>query len=138
MIIKEIMNTDPQVVFPDAPVAEIAKKMKEHDCGCCLVAKDDRLVGVVTDRDIALRCVADEKDPTIATAEKVMSPSILYCTETDEAEEVARNMAVNKVRRLPVLNSEKRLVGVVSLGDIAVRAAPEVTGLALGDICRVV
>ena len=136
MQIKDIMSKDVEVVSPDTPLQEVAKKMQSRDCGCVVVVKDDRLVGMITDRDLALRCIADAHHPAETTAEKVMTAEILYCRDTDEADAVARNMAQNKVRRLPVLNAEKRLVGIVSLGDLASHTNHELCGEALGDICR--
>jgi CBS domain-containing protein len=135
MKIKDIMSTEVEIVTPEAPLHEVARKMLHRDCGCVIVAKNDRLVGMITDRDIALRCVAESQDPTETTAGRIMTPNILYCMETDDAEDVMHNMGTNKVRRLPVLNADKRLVGIVSLGDLATRANPETCGKALGDIC---
>ena len=134
--IKDIMSKDVEVVTPDATLHEIASKMQKRDCGCVIVVKDDRLVGMITDRDIAVRCIANAHDPVSTTAENVMSPEILYCRDTDNVDDVAKNMAQNKVRRLPVLNAEKRLVGIVSLGDIASHTNHELCGQALGEICR--
>ena len=136
MKIKDIMSKDVEVVSPEATLQEIASKMQKRDCGCVVVVKDDRLVGMITDRDIAVRCIANSHDPASTTAEKVMSPEILYCRETDEADAVAKNMGENKVRRLPVLNAEKRLVGIVSLGDLATHTNHELCGQTLGVICR--
>ena len=136
MKIKDIMSKDVEVVSPDARLHEIASKMQKRDCGCVIVVKDDRLVGMITDRDIAVRCIANAHDPASTTAEKVMSPEILYCMDTDDADDVAKNMGENKVRRLPVLNAEKRLVGIVSLGDLASHTNHELCGQTLGVICR--
>ena len=136
MKIKDIMSKDVEVVSPDARLHEIASKMQKRDCGCVIVVKDDRLVGMITDRDIAVRCIANAHDPASTTAEKIMSPEILYCMDTDDADDVAKNMGENKVRRLPVLNAEKRLVGIVSLGDLASNTNHELCGQTLGVICR--
>lgn len=136
MKINEVMSNVVETVATDASLQEIAKKMKESDCGCVVVVKDDRLVGMVTDRDIALRCIADNHDPVGMVAERIMTRDILYCRDTDDTDDVVRNMALNKVRRLPVLNAEKRLVGIVSLGDLASHTNHELCGQALGEICR--
>lgn len=112
--------------------------MQKSDCGSILVAKDDRLVGVITDRDLALRCVAESHHPAETTAEQVMTKEILYCRDADEMEDVVQNMAKNKVRRLPVLDKDKRLVGIVSLGDMAANSTDQhhlICGRALGYIC---
>jgi len=136
MKIKDVMSEDVEIVSPETSISEIAKKMAQRDCGCVIVAKNDRLVGVVTDRDIALRCVAKGQDPQKATAEQVMSPKILYCREQDDADAIVKNMGQNAVRRLPVVNADKRLVGIVSLGDLAASANAQLCGQTLGDICR--
>jgi CBS domain-containing protein len=136
MLIKDIMTKDVEVVSPDTPLTEVASRMQQRDCGAILVAENDRLVGMITDRDIAIRCVAELHDPKGTTAAKVMSPQILYCMETDEADVVARNMSENKVRRLPVLNADKRLVGIVTLGDLASHTNYKLCGETLGNICR--
>lgn len=136
MDIKDIMSTDVEVVTPDTLIHEIAQKMQQRDCGCVVVVENDRMVGMITDRDIALRCVANSHIPAETTAKDVMTPEILYCRDTDNADEVARDMGKNKVRRMPVLNAEKRLVGIVSLGDLASHSNHKLCGEALGDICR--
>ncbi len=138
MKIKDIMSKDVQVVAPDTLLHEVAKKMRQNDCGSILVAKDDRLLGVITDRDLALRCVAESHHPADTKAEQVMTAEILYCWEDDEMEDVALNMTKNKVRRLPVLNKDKRLVGIISLGDMASNSTDHhhfICGKALGFIC---
>jgi CBS domain-containing protein len=138
MKIKDIMSKDVIVVSPDTLLHEVAKKMQHRDCGSILVAKDDRLLGVITDRDLALRCVAESHHPAETTAEQVMTAEILYCLDTDELEAVALNMTKNKVRRMPVLDKDKRLVGIVSLGDLATNSTDEhhrICGKALGFIC---
>ena len=138
MEIKEIMSKDVEVVPPDMHLNKVAQKMEQRDCGCILVAEDDRLVGVITDRDLALRCVAESHPPGKIKAENVMSKRVLYCRDTDEIEAIALNMTKNKVRRLPVLNDKKRLVGIVSLGDIAAHSADYmICGKALGHICAI-
>ena len=138
MNIKEIMSKNVQIVAPETLLHEVAKKMQQNDCGSILVAKDDRLLGVITDRDLALRCVAESHHPAETTAEQVMTKEILYCLDTDAFEDVALNMTKNKVRRMPVLDKEKRLVGIVSLGDLASNSTDQhhlICGRALGFIC---
>jgi CBS domain-containing protein len=103
--------------------------------GALPVRDHDRLVGMITDRDITVRAIAQGKGPT-ATVGEVMSPEVLYCYEDQDIEEVLRNMADIKVRRLPVLNREKRLVGIVSLGDLAANCATGRSGEALSTISQ--
>lgn len=134
--IKDIMSKNVEIVVPGAFLTEVAQKMQKRDCGCVLVAKEDRIVGIITDRDLALRCIAKSHDPTGTTAEKVMSPEILYCQDTDDVDAVTRNMGENKVRRLAVLDSNKRLVGIVTLGDLASHTNYKLCGEVLGEICR--
>ena len=112
------------VVSPGTLFNEVARRMLQLECDCVLVAKDDRLLGIITDRDIALRCVAGEQITSEATAEQVMSPEILYCRDTDSANDVTKIMAENRVPRLAVLDANKRLVGIVTFGEICLRAAP--------------
>lgn len=134
--IKDIMSKDVEVVSPDTPLDEVARRMHRRDCGCVLVVKDDRIVGIVTDRDLALRCIAESHHPTEIMVEKVMTSDILYCRDTDEADAVTKNMGENKVRRLAVLDVDKRLVGIVTLGDLALHSNHKLCGEILGDICR--
>jgi CBS domain-containing protein len=119
MQISEIMSRDVVIVSPSDSIQKVAQKMAEIDSGIMLVGENDRLVGMVTDRDIVLRAVAKGKTPSKSTARDVMSPDIKYCYEDETIEDAARNMASLQVKRLPVLNREKRLVGIVSLGDLA-------------------
>lgn len=138
MQMKDIMSKNVEIVTPETLLTDVAKKMQKSDCGSVLVAKDDRLIGVITDRDLALRCVAESHHPAETTAEQVMTKEMLYCYDTDEMEDVALNMTKNKVRRLPVLDKDKRLVGIVSLGDMALHSTDEhylICGKALGHIC---
>ncbi len=120
MKVSEIYSQDVELAVPDMTVLEIARKMEERNCGSIPVRDDDRLIGMVTDRDIVIRCVAKGLDPSTTTAQQIMTPGILYCYDDEDAEDVANNMAEAKVRRLPVLNQDKRLVGIVSLGDLAI------------------
>ncbi len=136
MKIKDIMSPNPETAHPDALLKEIAQKMEKSDCGSVIIVKDDRLVGMITDRDIAIRCVAKAHDLATATAGDIMTAEILYCRDEDDADDVARNMGENKVRRLPVLNDEKRLVGIVSLGDLATHTNYHLCGEILGQICK--
>lgn len=138
MNITDIMSKNVEIVAPGTLLDEVARKMQASDCGSVLVGEDDRLVGVITDRDLALRCVAESHHPAETDAQQVMTKQILYCRDTDGLEDVALNMTVNKVRRLPVLDKDKRLVGIISLGDLAVHSTDKhhrICGKALGHIC---
>jgi len=134
MKIKERMSTDVRIATPDQTIREAAQAMAEVDSGVLPVGENDRLVGMITDRDIAVRGIAEGKGPETRVRD-VMTDHVDYCFEDQELEEVTKNMADIKVRRLPVLNRDKRLVGIISLGDIA-QAGGEKTDKALGEISR--
>jgi CBS domain-containing protein len=118
MNISECMSRDVKVVAPGQNIREAARLMADIDAGILPVAENERLVGMITDRDIAVRAVAIGKSPDCPVRE-VMSQEVLYCYEDQSVEEVARNMGEQQVRRLPVVNRQKRLVGIVSLGDLS-------------------
>lgn len=118
MKISEIMTRDVQTVHPGQTLREVANMMANIDSGAILVNSEDRLVGMITDRDIVIRAVAKGESCDIPIS-GVMSSDIRYCFDDQEVDEVARNMADIQMRRLPVVNRDKRLVGVVSLGNIA-------------------
>lgn len=138
MTIKEICTKDVEYVAPDTPLNEVARLMEKHDCGSILVGEGERLTGIITDRDIVLRCIAKEQDPAKMTAGQCQTPEVLYCYEDDEAEDVLQNMADNKVRRMVVLNNkkDKKLMGIVSFGDLSIACKnKEDSGEAMEDIC---
>ena len=118
MRVSEAMTRDVRVANPGQSIREVAKIMGEIDAGALPVGENDRLVGMITDRDIAIRAVGEGRSPNTAIRD-VMSQEVLYCYEDEDLDDVARNMSNVKVRRLPVLDRDKRLVGIVSLGDVA-------------------
>jgi len=120
MQINEIMTEDVSCVGPEATLQEAAQKMRDRDVGPLPICDNDRLIGMVTDRDIVVRAIADGHDPATTSVRSVMTEGIEYCFEDDDVEEAARLMKKSQVRRLAVLNHDKRLVGIVSLGDLAV------------------
>jgi CBS domain-containing protein len=122
MLVSELMTRDVRVAAPNDTLERAATMMGQVDAGAIPVGENDRLVGMITDRDIAVRAVAQGK-PAQTPVREVMSTQVKYCFEDDDIEDVARNMADIQVRRLPVLNRDKRLVGIVSLGDLAVEHA---------------
>jgi CBS domain-containing protein len=127
MRVSDAMTRDVRVCHPRQSICDAARLMAQLDCGALPVGEDDRLVGMITDRDIAVRAVAQHKSPDTPVRD-AMSPEVKYCFEDQHVEQVARNMSDLRVRRLPVLNREKRLVGILSLGDLAsaeLRAAAE-------------
>lgn len=118
MQVSQLMTPQVRVASPDQSIREAAQLMSELDTGVLPVGENDRLVGMITDRDIAIRAVAKGMDPETEIRE-VMTDDVKYCFEDDDIDEVAANMADEQIRRLIVLNRDKRLVGIVSLGDLA-------------------
>jgi CBS domain-containing protein len=128
MKVKDAMHKGVTWVSPDTPVPEIAKKMRELDIGAVPVGENDRLIGMVTDRDITCRGVANGKDCSKLKARDVMTSGIVYCSESEELDDALRIMEQKKIRRLPVINDKKRMVGILSVGDISHAASHELTG----------
>jgi CBS domain-containing protein len=136
MKVREAMTSDVRMVRPDQTIRDAAHLMAELDIGALPVEDNDRLVGMITDRDIAVRAIAEGRGPDTSVRE-VMSREIKYCYEDQSVEEVTQNMGELRVRRLPVLSREKRLVGILSLGDLAIdESAQDDAGEALGGISR--
>jgi CBS domain-containing protein len=127
------MSRDVQVASPKQSIRDAARIMAKIDAGVLPVGDNDRLVGVITDRDIAIRAVAEGKAPTTKVGD-VMSHEVLYCFEDQDLEDIAQNMAEMKVRRMPVVNRDKRLVGIISLGDLARREDASTTGHTVSEI----
>jgi CBS domain-containing protein len=121
MNVSDVMTREVQVASPEQSIRDAAQLMMKIDAGTVPVGKDQKLVGMLTDRDIAVRAVAKGLGPDTPVRE-IMSADVKYCFEDQSIEEVARNMADIQVRRLPVVNRDKRLVGILSLGDLAVRS----------------
>jgi CBS domain-containing protein len=120
MKVKEVMHKGVDWVSPDTPVTELAKLMREHDIGCIPIGEDDRLIGMVTDRDIICKGLADNNfDARRATARDVMTDGIHCCREDDDLAKAMHHMEKLQVRRLPVINKSKRMVGILSLGDVS-------------------
>jgi CBS domain-containing protein len=126
MKVKEVMHKGVDWVSPDTPLTEIAKLMRAHDVGCVPIGEDDKLVGMVTDRDIVCKGLADgEFDSRSAVARDVMSEGIHCCREDDDLAKAVHHMEQLKVRRLPVINKNKRMVGILSMGDVGTFASNE-------------
>src|SRR5688572_16538778 len=120
MIVRDIMTRDVEVIHPESVIKEAATKMKTLDVGSLPVCDNRRLLGVVTDRDIAIRAVAAGLDPQTTKVSAAMTPELIYCYEDEPVKEAAKLMERHQIRRLPILDREKQLVGIVSLGDLAV------------------
>jgi CBS domain-containing protein len=134
MKIRELMTPEVEVIRPDDTLHTAAQMMADLDTGALPVGENDRLVGMITDRDIAVRAVAKGSDPNKTAVRDVMSAHIRYCFEDEDTHEVGRKMGEWQIRRLPVVNRDKRLVGIVSLGDLAIGGAGEESKEALKEI----
>lgn len=119
MQVKEIMSTHPEFLPPSTLLPKLAEEMRKHDYGFIPIGENDRLIGIVTDRDLAVRGLTQGKDPKTLQAKDIMTKKVLYCFEDDDIEKAAKSMREQQVHRLIVLNKNKRLTGVLSLGDIA-------------------
>lgn len=136
MKVREVMTTDVYTCGPDDSIVQIAELMRDEDIGSVPVVEDDELVGMVTDRDIVVRALAETRTSTAATARTVMTANLLYCFDDQSVEEALDNMGAQQVRRLPVVDRDKRLVGMVSIGDLSAAAAPERAGESLSQISQ--
>jgi CBS domain-containing protein len=125
MQVAEIMTRHTEVVPSDFLLKDAALKMRQLDIGALPIRDGDRLVGMLTDRDITIRATAEGRDPANTQVRDVMTPQVVYCFEDQDASEVAKLMQEKQIRRLPIFNREKKLVGIVSLGDLAVHSGKE-------------
>jgi len=135
MQVYEIMTPTVRIADPNMTIRDAARCMRADNLGALPVGENDRLIGMVTDRDIVVRAVAEERSAGNTTVRQVMSQGICYCFENDDAEGAAQVMAKHQVRRLPVLNRDKRLVGVIALADLG-RSEDEAAQGALKDISQ--
>jgi CBS domain-containing protein len=120
MQLKEVMTPGVEVIAPDATIREAAEKMSHRDIGPLPVCEGDRLVGMLTDRDITVRAVAEGRNSVTTLVREVMTPDVVYGFDDQDVQDAARLMEQYQIRRLPVLNRSKQLVGMVALGDLAV------------------
>lgn len=128
MRVKDMMHRGAEYVAPDATLEQVTRKMRDHDVGAIPVCEGGKPIGIVTDRDVAIRAFANGKDISKLTAKDVMSKKVISCRDTEAAEDAVRIMEKNKVRRLPVLDEAQKLVGMVSLGDISHALSEDRTG----------
>jgi CBS domain-containing protein len=135
--LKDLMSRDVQVISPDGTIKEAAQQMRKGNFGMMPVGENDRMIGTISDRDIAIRAVAEGKDPSTKVRE-VMSEGIVWAYEEDSVDDAVKLMSDHQIRRLPIVNADnKRLVGIVALGDFAVVSTDiEVAGEALSEISK--
>jgi CBS domain-containing protein len=134
MKVEKMMHKGVEWVSPNTSIAALAKKMQQFDIGAIPVGENDRLIGMVTDRDIVIRGVANGKDPSKLTARDVMTKGVTYCRDNEEVDEAVRIMESKQIRRLPVINANKRMVGMISLGDMSHAASKKIAA----EVTRVV
>lgn len=134
MLVKEIMTKSVDFITPQTSLAEAAQIMRDDDVGSLPVAENDRLVGMLTDRDIIVRTIAEGKFN--ATAKDAMTKKVLYAFEDDSIEDLMTNFSKNQVHRMPVINHDKKLVGIVSLGDLSCKGSKQLAGEALCKISQ--
>jgi CBS domain-containing protein len=127
MKVKDVMHSGVTWVDPNTSIPQIAKKMRDQDIGAVPVGENDRLIGMVTDRDICCRGLADGGDASKLTARDVMSKPIVYCKADDDVTEAIHLMEKSKIRRLPVINENKRMIGMLSLGDVSQRVTDQLS-----------
>ncbi len=134
--LKDLMSRDVKIISPDATIQEAALQMRMGNFGMLPVAENDRMIGAVSDRDIAIRAVADGKNGSTSVRE-VMSTGVFWAYEDDTVEDAAKLMSENQIRRLPIVNADKRLVGIVALGDFAVVSSDiKTAGETLSEISK--
>ena len=119
MKVKDAMHKGVEWVAPSTPVADLARLMQKHDIGAIPIGENDKLIGMVTDRDIVCRGFANGKDVSKLTARDVMTPNVVWCHADEDLDDATRIMETKKIRRLPVIDKDKRMVGMLSLGDIS-------------------
>jgi len=128
MKVKDVMHEGVEWVEPNTSISNLAVMMKKEDIGAVPIGENDKLIGMVTDRDITVRAVANGDDMSKLTARDVMTSGIIYCRDNEELADALRIMENKRVRRLPVINEDKRMVGMLSIGDIADAASHELSG----------
>ena len=135
MKVSECMTRTVRIVDPAETLEDAARTMADIDAGFLPVGENDKLVGIITDRDIVIRAVGNGQSAD-AKIRDVMSPEVKYCYADDDVDDILNNMAVQQIRRLPVVDGDKRLVGVVSISDLATNGETARSGEALGEIAR--
>ena len=128
MKVKDVMHKGATCVEPNTSVKEIAKRMRDDDVGAIPVKANSHLVGMVTDRDLACRALANSGDPAKMTAQDVMSKDIVCCSPDDDIKVAIEVMEAKKIRRLPVTDSHKTMIGMLSLGDISHKVGKDQSG----------
>jgi CBS domain-containing protein len=127
MLVHDIMTAHAEWVAPTITLAEAARKMRDHKIACLPIGHNDRLVGMLTDRDLVCRALAAGADPNTVTAGEVMTKGITWCYEDESVDDILEIMETKQIHHLPVLNRRKRMVGIVTLSDLALRGPDELS-----------
>ena len=136
MLVKDAMTQGIRIAEPDEKLPHAAKKMRTQNIGALPVIENSELIGMVTDRDIAIRVVGENKAPAEVHVRDVMSEECFWCSENEDLEDAVRIMEQNQVRRLPVMNDNKEIVGMLSLEDVAIHAPASLTGEVLRAVAK--
>jgi CBS domain-containing protein len=128
MQVSQLITRNVETIAPDATVREAAQRMRSADIGSLPVCDGDRLLGMITDRDITVRAIADGLDPARTPVQDAMTPSVSYCFDDDDVRQAARIMEDKQIRRLPVLNHDRKLVGILAQADLARAGEDQLTG----------
>ena len=132
---KDLMSSNPEIISPETTLKQAAEKMKDQNIGFLPVGENDRLIGAITDRDIVIRGVAEGKEPSKALVRDILTDEIRYCMQSDSLDKVADMMSKLQIRRLAVLNDNKRIVGIISLGDVATKSKnTEISGKIIEEV----
>jgi CBS domain-containing protein len=134
--VRDVMTTRPRAVSPDAPLSQVAELMEAEDVGAIPVVEGDRLLGMITDRDIVVRAIAKGKDPKGMPAREIASQELVTVDPNQDLSDALQLMAQYQVRRIPVVDGDNRLVGVVSQADVAFEAKEKATGELVEEISR--
>ncbi|MDA8249878.1 MAG: CBS domain-containing protein [Rhodospirillales bacterium] len=125
MLVHEVMTPHAEWIAPSLTLAEAARKMRDHKIGCLPVGENDRLVGMLTDRDIVCRAVADGANPKTTRTADVMTKGVTWCFDDESVDDVAERMQAKQIHHIPVLNRQKRMIGILALSDLAMRGPQE-------------
>jgi CBS domain-containing protein len=125
MFVREAMTPHAEWISPDTSLVEVARRMRDHKIGCLPIGENDRLIGMITDRDLACRAVADGVDTKVTRARQVMTNGVAWCYDDEKIEEAVKQMAEKQIHHMPVLSRKKRMIGILSLSDLALRGPQE-------------
>jgi len=128
MLIREAMTSHAEWIAPDISLLEAARTMRDKNIGCLPIGEHDRLIGMITDRDLACRAVAEGADPRSTRARAVMTKGVTWCFDDESLDEAVQRMGEKQIHHMPVLNRQKRMVGILSLSDLALRAPQDLFG----------